>query len=203
MSGYFLINKSWNAVSTRLGEDPDTPCEFDSGTGAAAANVALESVYERYKFITAFIARRDGSCNVTDFELVFLTVCPPDSVDFAAFRLRIEGFIGKTKSIKRWFLAYEQRGTLDGHDLGRGRHCHLLLDIAAPTSFANFKRGVGTAFRPWIWDCRAKLRSWEADKVSYLKGSKDASKSALVEGDCAWRIAEGVNPWYCSDNWAE
>ncbi len=199
---YFLIKKCWDAVAIRLGEDTDAPCDFDSGAGTASAYVALESIYARYKFITAFIARRDGSCSVNDFELVFLTVCPPDTVDLAAFRTRIEGFIGKTKSIKRWMLAYEQRGTLDGHDLGRGRHCHLILDIAAPTSFANFKRAVGTQFRPWIWDCRAKLRSWESDKVSYLQGSKDPSKAALVEGDCAWRISEHLEPTYQSESWA-
>lgn len=198
---YFLIKKSWDAVATRLREDTDDPVDFEEGVSKAEAYSALESVYARYKFITTFIAKRDGSCNVADFELVLLTVCPPETVDIETLRARVEGFINKTACIKRWYLAYEQRGTVDGNDLGRGRHCHCILDITAPTSFANFKRSVGNSFRPWIWDCRPKLRIWEGDKVSYLQGDKDESKRSLVEADRTWRIQLGLPATMQSDNW--
>ncbi len=203
MSSYFLLKKSWDATAVALGEDTDAPIRFEEGTSKITAYSALESVYERYLFIKSFISKRDGSCNAQDFELVFLTVCPPDSVDILQLRTRIEEYIAKTKSIKRWFLAYEQRGTVDGDDVGRGRHCHVILDVAAPTSFANLKRGMGNQFRGWIWDARPKLRAWEMDKVEYLKGNKIQAKEGLVEADRLWRV--GLTPiiadYYHSPTW--
>ncbi len=201
MNPYFLVKKSWDAVARRLGEDTDEPGDFDARGGTIEAYGALESVYQRYKFITDFIARRTGDCSVKDFELVFLTVSPPEGVAFDEFQVRVKGFLEKTKSISRYFMAYEQRGTVGGDDIGRGRHVHIILDVSAPTSFANFKRGVGNIFRPWYWDCRPKLRAWELDKVSYLQGHKRPSKGSLIEGDRVWRLSQDLSPTYQSENW--
>lgn len=200
-SPYFLIKKSWDAVSCVLHEDTDLPGDIEDGVSTIAAYHALTSVHERYKFIVGFINRRDGSCSSADFELVLLTICPPEEVDLAAFRARVEEYLSKTKAINRWLIAYEQRGTLDGHDVGRGRHCHILCDVSAPTSFANFKRSVGNHFRPWYWTCYPKLREWEAGKIAYLNGNKQPSKKSLVEADCAWRIEVGLEPTEQSGTW--
>ncbi len=200
MSAYFLLGKSWNATSLRLGEDPDAPRKF-TGCEEAEATIALSEVFERYQFIRNFIRSADGSCDARAFELAFITISPPDTVDFATFRETVQGFLSKSKCIKRWFMAFEQRGTVAGNDTGRGRHVHILCDVSRPTTFANFKRSCYTAFRGWYLDVRPKLYDWEDIKVAYLKGDKQPDKLPLVEGDRAWRTSIGIEPFYCQ-NWA-
>ncbi len=200
MSAYFLLGKSWNAVALRLAENTDAPGKLTDHE-ASEATVALCQVYERYKFIQDFIRGTDGSCNASSFELAFITVSPPATVDLRSFRSQVEDFLRKTKCIRRWYMAYEQRGTVgDPESLGRGLHAHILCDVARPTTFANFKRACYTAFRGWYLDVRPKLYDWEAGKVKYLLGEKKSDKLELVEGDRAWRITVGLDPVY-SKNW--
>ncbi len=201
MSTYFLISKSWNAAAIRLGEDVDAPRKLTDHE-AAEVTIALSEVHERYTFIRNFIRSTDGSCDARAFELAFITVSPPQTVDLGSFRKVIDDFLSKTKCISRWYMAYEQRGTVgEPESLGRGVHAHILCDVARPTTFANFKRACYTAFRGWYLDVRPKLYDWEAGKIKYLLGEKKSDKLAMVEGDRAWRIAVGLEPFYCQ-NWA-
>lgn len=199
MSTYFLISRCWNAIATRLGQDPDAPHALDEVEEREAID-SLGEVLTRYEFIRSFVRRTDGSCNARDFELAFITISPPESVDLATFRATAKGFLSKTKCIKRWFMAFEQRGTVESHDIGRGMHLHLLCDVSPPTTFANFKRAVCNAFRGWYTDIRPKLYDWEAGKIEYLKGLKSSDKLDAVEGDRAWRADVGLDDFY-SENW--
>ncbi len=200
MSTYFLISKCWNAVSNRIQEDPDAPHSLDACEEVEALD-SLGKVLERYQFIRNFVRKSDGSCDARCFELAFLTVSPPETVDLEAFRTAVQNFLSKTKCIKRWFMAFEQRGTVEHDDIGRGKHVHILCDITPPTTFANFKTSCFNAFRGWYVNVLPKLYEWEAGKVKYLEGYKEDKKLDAVAGDRTWRAAVGLESIY-SQNWA-
>ncbi len=199
MSTYFLISKCWNAVALRLGQDPDAPRAFDAVEEEEAVD-SLGQVLSRYQFIRNFVRKADGSCDARAFELAFLTVSPPESVDLEAFRAAVRDFLSKTKCISKWFMAFEQRGTVAEDDVGRGKHVHILLDISRPTTFANFKVACFNHFRGWYVNVLPKLYEWGPGKIEYLKGLKDPKKLDAVEGDRSWRTAVGLEPFYCQ-NW--
>lgn len=128
-----------------------------------------------------------------------ITVRPDAArIDFAAFYLRMQAWLAKAR-FNSYHLAFEQKATDVGGDLGRGFHAHIVAYTSQRSD--NLRIGLlrvmGTVMSPNALSIM-KAATPQAIVQDYLLAhkSRDGHKEATRETDAAWRRAQGLRDIY-------
>lgn len=131
-------------------------------------------------------------------DYVFLTINPPDQLDYGALVNATHTFT--QLCVVEWaYYVFEQRGVTEGDY--HGFHAHILFKRARRPSevISNIYR----VFMPLVPD-KAKINWWskETEKevvnaFGYIQGKKDdPSKAPAVANNVAMRLCRGLDPLY-------
>lgn len=140
-------------------------------------------------------------------EYLFMTVNPKPSISFEQFKGKIFKIL-KTSLFSQHIAVFEQRGTLEQGDVGRGFHAHILfkrhlpLDTGLPPS--NLKQKLKQSLTRY---CDVKNNSclnlqfvgedFAYDKYNYIIGSKtDDGKDLKQKADVVWRKQNFLEKFY-------
>jgi hypothetical protein len=140
-------------------------------------------------------------------EYLFMTVNPKPSISFEQFKGKIFKIL-KTSLFSQHIAVFEQRGTLEQGDVGRGFHAHILfkrhlpLDKGLPPS--NLKQKFKQSLQRY---CDVKNNSclnlqfvgedFAYDKLQYITGSKtDDGKDLKQVADVVWRKQNYLEKFY-------
>jgi len=132
---------------------------------------------------------------------IFLTVNPPDTIDFYIFENHIKKLLGK-KWISKYLLCYEQRGESD-ETKGKGFHAHILIEHT-PLQPSHIKRELQNTLKD-ITDVTnyhilniEHIDSNEATrKINYITSiKKDTEKHLKQKIDTIWREEMKLDHYY-------
>lgn len=134
---------------------------------------------------------------------VWITVNCLESVPLGEFVKKIEA-ITQYSCHQGGMYVYEQRGTINQNNLGKGKHCHLLLkrNLAYKPSAVIFKiqRGltkiVGNVKNNNQLNCQVIGDDFAEDKIQYMIGTKKTEKQEKQAADVVWRQKESLKTQY-------
>ncbi|AXH73704.1 MAG: putative replicase [Cressdnaviricota sp.] len=147
-------------------------------------------------------------------EYVWLTINPRFSVTFERFRKKVFAFLTNT-TFHSHCAVFEQRGTIEQGDVGRGFHAHILFKRHLPLNKgktpSDLKRNLKQSFKNY---CDTKQNScfnirfigtdFAYDKLDYIKGTKTGIGKDLIKkdvkqlADVVWRKQNNLEPFYGS-----
>lgn len=131
-------------------------------------------------------------------DYVFLTVNPPDQLEYTALVNAVHNFTHLC--VCEWaYYVFEQRGTVEGDY--HGFHTHILFKRARRPS--EVIDNIYRIFLPLVPD-KAKINWWSKDTekeivnaFAYMQGKKDdPSKAPAVANNVAMRLCRGLEPIY-------
>jgi len=147
-------------------------------------------------------------------EFVFLTINPRPSITFEKFKQKVFKLLSSSL-FSDHCAVFEQRGTVETGDVGRGFHAHILfkrhlpLDKGLPPS--NIKRNLKQSFANYcdtnndnIFNIRFVGEDFAFDKLDYIKGTKTGIGKDLIKkdvkqlADVVWRKENNLEPFYGS-----
>lgn len=104
---------------------------------------------------------------------------------------------------------FEQRGTYKENNIGKGKHCHLLikrrLSYKPSALIYKLQRGlasfVGNVKNNSLLNCQVIGDDFAQDKINYITGlNKKDSKHEKQLGDIIFRKAFDLKDLYTNDN---
>ncbi len=140
---------------------------------------------------------------------LFITINPKPSVKLEEFT-KVCQKISKKTCFTKVLYVFEQRGTIEGCDIGKGFHCHLLFERNLnykPTKCitnikSSLKKFIGNVNNQHQLNCQIIGREFAIDKKNYIlgKNKKGEGKDAKQDADIKWRNDEGMQPFYGCEN---
>lgn len=143
-------------------------------------------------------------------EFVFLTINPRPKIEFSRFKEKIFKLLNTTL-FQGYVAVFEQRGTVEQGDVGRGFHAHILfkrhlpLDKGLPPS--NIKRNLKQSFanycdtkNPSCFNIQFIGEDYAYDKLDYIKGLNKTGEGKDLKqlADIQWRKENNLEPTYGS-----
>ena len=130
---------------------------------------------------------------------MFITVNPKPDVGLKVFVERIHKYCNRAM-FSQVLYAFEQRGTVEDDNIGKGFHCHILACRAKGYKPCKVKVNTLNSFKHIIGN-EASLDYGGVgvlmNRVNYLIGTKQsADKHAKQNADTLWRSANDLDPFY-------
>ena len=130
---------------------------------------------------------------------MFITVNPKPDVGLKAFVERTHRYCNRAM-FSQVLYSFEQRGTVEDDDIGKGFHCHILACRAKGYKPSKVKINTLNSFKNFIGN-EASLDyggvSVLKNRVNYLIGTKQsADKHSKQSADQIWRKIHDLDPFY-------
>ncbi len=136
---------------------------------------------------------------------LFITINPKPEVKLDDF-LKVCHKISKKTCFNKVLYVFEQRGTIEGCDIGKGFHCHLLIERNLnykPTKCitnikSSLKKFVGNVQNQHQLNCQVIGIEFATDKKNYILGTNKTGegKDAKQDADIKWRNDKNITPFY-------
>ncbi len=158
-----------------------------------------EGKYDDDRFIGQFIKVNRSSKG----KLLWITLNPKPETTLEVFRKFINSLLCTKLFSTKVVYSYEQRG-VSVPTMGKGMHCHLLLDRDSgikPSAYARRIFTKGKFLFGSIKHVNVKMypMSYWDDKILYIQGTKwDEDKTEKISQDKVWRLANGLVSYYVS-----
>lgn len=142
-------------------------------------------------------------------EYLFMTINPKPSIPFEKFKGKVFK-IFNTTLFSDYCAVFEQRGTIEQGDVGRGFHAHILFKRHLPLDKGLPPSNLKQKFRQSLMRyCDVKNTSclnlqfigedFAYDKLEYIKGLKtDQGKDLKQIADVVWRKQNNLETFYGS-----
>jgi len=130
---------------------------------------------------------------------MFITVNPKSGVDLKAFVGRTHKYCNRAM-FSQVLYAFEQRGTVEDDNIGKGFHCHILACRKKGYKPSKVKINTLNSFKNFIGN-EASLDYGGVgvlmNRVNYIIGTKQsADKHAKQSADQIWRKRYDLDPFY-------
>ncbi|AXH77601.1 MAG: putative replicase [Circoviridae sp.] len=136
---------------------------------------------------------------------LFITINPKPVVKLSDFT-KVCHKISKKTCFNKVLYVFEQRGTIEGCDIGKGFHCHLLIERNLnykPTKCitnikSSLKKFVGNVNNQHQLNCQVIGNEFAVDKKNYILGKNKTGegKDAKQIADIKWRFDQNITPFY-------
>lgn len=136
---------------------------------------------------------------------LFITINPKPGVKLEDFT-KVCHKISKKTCFNKVLYVFEQRGTIEGCDIGKGFHCHLLIERNLnykPTKCitnikSSLKKFVGNVNNQHQLNCQVIGKEFANDKKNYILGKNKTGdgKDAKQDADIKWRFDRNISPFY-------
>ncbi len=202
MSKYILYKEVWEALKVQRNELFDgIPRDFDGDIGKDEALAVIARFSRRYQFIDNAIRGSLGSAHTSGSVYMFVTICPPQSVDMLQRLKKVCERYLRRSIVSKYALVYEQRKDrfemLQG---AQGVHAHFL--IKTTSTYDSVKRGIRNLIGEWVFRVDCKKEAWVAGKIDYLRGKKDSpDKLRMCAADRDFRRHHGLDDIYYTGEW--
>ncbi len=140
---------------------------------------------------------------------LFITINPKPGVKLEDFT-KVCHKISKKTCFNKVLYVFEQRGTIEGCDIGKGFHCHLLIERNLnykPTKCitnikSSLKKFVGNVQNHAQLNFKIIGKEFALDKKKYIMGINKTGegKDAKQLADIKWRFDRNIAPFYGCEN---
>lgn len=140
---------------------------------------------------------------------IFITINPKPTIELVKF-LTVCHKIAKKTCFDDILYVFEQRGTIEGCDVGKGFHCHLLvkrnLNYKPTKCITNVQNSckniVGNVKSGNQLNIKVIGPEFAADKKNYILGKNktEEGKDVKQDADVKWRKSECIAEFYGSEN---
>lgn len=125
---------------------------------------------------------------------LWITINPKIEVNFEKFKKKVEKIV-KYSCFTSALWVYEQRGTIEGGDIGKGFHAHILVKRKLTFKPSYCERKVREGCKTLVGNTNnnnqifiTKIGSeYAKDKYKYMTGSKQSEKQDKQKGDITFR----------------
>lgn len=140
---------------------------------------------------------------------LFITVSPKTDIKLEGLRKKVEKLIKRT-FVKGYIYVYEQRGTRENNDVGRGLHTHILVKRNLKYKPTKCREMIENTFKHLVGNVKSRHHldiqicgdDWAVDKYEYLTGVKTGTgkdgidKSKKQEADKFYREFHKLEKFY-------
>lgn len=136
--------------------------------------------------------------------VMFITINPDPKVSLDTFTKVVHKYADR-KMFSRVLYCFEQRGTTAKNDIGKGFHCHLLIQRAEGYPPNKIKKNTLSTFKLLIGSEQSldygKGRQNVANRQGYIIGAKKDKKDSSDKADkqladVVWRKKHKIDPYY-------
>lgn len=171
-----------------------------------------ESINEELKITTKKALRKNlekstDAKKKAPLEYIFLTINPRPKVSWEKFSRKVFKTV-QSNMFADYTMTFEQRGTIEQNDLGRGFHAHILFKRHLPLDDgltpSNIKRNLKQSWKAYsdttnhsCFNIQFIGADFAQDKLDYIEGYKTGDgKDLKCQGDIVWREKMGIDAVY-------
>lgn len=143
---------------------------------------------------------------------LFITVSPKTTIKLEGLRKKVEKLVKRT-FVQGYIYVYEQRGTRENNDVGRGLHTHILVKRNLKYKPSKCREMIENTFKNLVGNVKSRHHldiqicgdDYAVDKYEYLTGVKTGigkdgvDKSKKQEADKFYREFHKLEKFYINN----